>query len=226
MFYILDKAWRIYYKNIIVHVFFSVLFLALPYAMYLLAKAQAVYAVSAVVVLLLSAAEVFFGFFPFYVSVARERISLLRKRLLRPATLLALWWSPLVTALYIAMQFCIREEVLPAVAAFPLFGSGFSILFFIASIISTRVVIQLKENGEKACSLTPFAIKFIRLLVAIFALLPIVLSFLHDAAIRAYSNPIVSPELTTALAVLFLSSYLPITVYVVCLEAESRKLDL
>ena len=224
MYHILDKAWRIYYKNIIVHIFFSILFLALPYAMYLLSKAQVGYVTSAAVIFLLSVAEVFFGFFPFYVSVAKERITLLWKKLLRPAALLSLWWAPLVTALYIAMQFCIREEIMPTVVVFPVFGGGFSILFFITCIISTRVTISLMHNGEKsACTIGK---KVIWILVAAFALLPFVLAFLHDAVIRAYSNPVIPPELATALAVLFSSSYLPIVFYVVCWGEKSRDLNL
>lgn len=227
MFYILDKAWRIYYKNLIVHVFFSVLFLALPYAMYLLSKAVAGYAASAAIILALSAAEVFFGFFPFFVSVAKERITLLWKRLLRPAAFLSIWWSPLVTALYIAMQFCIRKELLTTTAAFPLFGAGFSILFFIASAVSARVVIALKQNGEKgALPFSPSTKKFVRILVAVSALLPAVLAFSYDAAMRAYAEPIIPPELTFALAVLFLSAYMPITVHTVCLDADSKDLNL
>ena len=220
MFYILDKAWRIYYKNLIVHIFFSVLFLALPYAMYLLSKAVAGYAASAAIILALSVAEVFFVFFPFFVSVAKERITLLWKRLLRPAAFLAIWWSPLVTALYIAMQLCIRKELLTTTAAFSLFGAGFSLLLFIASVVSARVVIALKQSGEKCKSpLSPSAKKVILSLAAVFAFLPAVLAFSYDAAMRAYANPVIPPELTFALAVLFLSSYLPITVYVVCLSS-------
>jgi|GEM_PF-3145784 len=102
---VIENSIRIYFKNIVVNLFFSALLMLLPYLQYVLIKNSIGYVACAILVFISAFLSVAVVYIPFVVSIRRGRITQLWRKLWRKAIPISLMWATLCTALFLAMYF-------------------------------------------------------------------------------------------------------------------------
>lgn len=103
--YILGDTLKIYFKNIIVNLFFSALIMLLPYLQYVFIQNESAYITAFILTLIAAFASVALVYAPFIVSVHKERITKLWRVILRDVLILSAWWSVLYAALFTAFLY-------------------------------------------------------------------------------------------------------------------------
>lgn len=102
---VVENSVRIYFKNIVVNLFFSALLMLLPYLQYVLIKNSIGYVACAILVFISAFLSVAVIYIPFVVSIRRGRIMQLWRKLLREALPISLTWAVLCTILFLAIYF-------------------------------------------------------------------------------------------------------------------------
>ncbi len=154
---VVENSVRIYFKNIVVNLFFSALLMLLPYLQYVLIKNSVGYVVCAILVFISAFLSVAVVYIPFIVSIRRGRITQLWRKLLRDALPISFMWAVLCTVLFLATYFIINNAenplqflLMPIVIAFFLWEL---VILKCANIVSNAE----KEYREKTSLLSVLA---------------------------------------------------------------------
>ncbi len=144
--YIIGDALKIYFKNIIVNLFFSALILLLPYLQYVFIQNETPYIIAFALTLIAAFASVALVYAPFIISVHKARITKLWRVILRDVLTLAAWWSALHAALFAAFL-CVPGFRIIAVIVYIVLA--FFLWMVMVLIVSHIVCSATAEDGEQ-----------------------------------------------------------------------------
>ena len=141
---IIENSVRVYFKNIVVNLFFSALIMLLPYLQYVLFKNSVNYIACVIFVIIFAFLSVTVVYIPFVVSIRKGHITQLWQKLLLKSLPISLIWAALCTAFFLATYFVINNAENPI---------GFLIMFIVFAFFLWELVIlkcvNIVSNAEK-----------------------------------------------------------------------------
>lgn len=146
---VIENSIRIYFKNIVVNLFFSALLMLLPYLQYVLIKNSIGYVACAILVFISAFLPVAVVYIPFVVSIRRGRITQLWRKLWRKAIPISLMWATLCTALFLAMYFVANNAQNPFWGLLIIIISAFFLWELVILKCADIVLNAEKEHREK-----------------------------------------------------------------------------
>lgn len=183
---VIENSIRIYFKNIVVNLFFSALLMLLPYLQYVLIKNSIGYVACAILVFISAFLSVAVVYIPFVVSIRRGRITQLWRKLWRKAIPISLMWATLCTALFLAMYFVANNAQNPFWVLLIIIISAFFLWELVILKCADIVLNAEKEHREKTSHLSLFAGNIFSLIKAIIA--GIMLFILFPIGANAFLN--------------------------------------
>ncbi|MBR5543441.1 MAG: hypothetical protein IKU65_05030 [Oscillospiraceae bacterium] len=180
---VLARAFKTFFKNIIVNLFFSALMLALPYVEYALITQNAALSVSLPAVFIVSAISCVFVYAPFIVSVHKGRITQLWREIFADVMITAVIFAGVITALFLAMEICIAKAIARTVFAVVIF-SALSFVAWEFTILKIINIVCNTQDGEEV-KLSAVLLKNKRIFAKVFAEC-ILIVFLLPIAINAF----------------------------------------
>lgn len=141
---IIENSVRIYFKNIVVNLFFSALIMLFPYLQYVLLKSSVNYIACVIFVFIFAFLSVNAVYIPFVVSIRKGHITQLWQKLLLKALPISLIWGALCAAFFLATYFVVNNIQNPL---------WFLIMFIVITFFLWELVIlkcvNIISNAEK-----------------------------------------------------------------------------